>query len=233
MKASISIEAAIVLPFILLVVVSCLSIIKLYDFHLGSHTVLSQMTARASVKASIDEEYDLSTIWMFFSWGISAKDKGHLFKSLSAPSYDLDYNYSVAKRAFENSFLSREFLLTNRVRSKKWNGDKDTSEASDEEYVYVTRTGSVYHSSINCTYLKPSTRATDFSNIENERNESGGKYQRCDICAKKNSFAGFVYITDYGTAYHRISNCKALRRDIKRIPISQASHLRGCGKCVK
>lgn len=148
--------------------------------------------------------------------------------SINSDVYDYSHYYSYG---IHNIFFNSDIKLHNRFISKIWNGD--TEEGEQEEYVYVTKNGKVYHSSINCSYLKRSIKGISGSDLSNERNSSGGKYYPCDICIKSKKKLPIVYITVYGTAYHRLSNCSALVRDIERIPISEVGDRGKCTKCYQ
>lgn len=99
------------------------------------------------------------------------------------------------------------------------------------EYVYVTRSGSRYHLSANCSYLNLSTRKVLFSDLVNIRNAGGGKYYPCERCHPSHS--GAVYITDDGASYHSRNDCYSLRRTIRIIPIKEAldNGYSPCSKC--
>ena len=119
-----------------------------------------------------------------------------------------------------------------RLRVKGWNGlsEEGTDEANDE-LVYVTEHGSVYHKSLSCTYLELSIRAITKAKLYNERNEAGGIYYKCEKC-DDNLAEMIVYITDYGNRYHTSLNCSGLKRNIHVMWLSEVNGLGGCSKCV-
>lgn len=100
----------------------------------------------------------------------------------------------------------------------------------DDPMVYITETGTVYHTNRDCTYLNPSVRSIAAAAIEESRNQSGAKYYACEICGRKNT-GGTVYITDQGTSYHRMITCSGLKRTIYTIPLSQTGGRGRCSKC--
>ena len=108
------------------------------------------------------------------------------------------------------------------------NGMSDFTK--EDPMVYITETGTVYHTNRNCTYLNPSVRAVDISDIEGSRNQSGGKYYPCELCGRQNA-QGKVYITGQGSSYHSSINCSGLKRTIYTIPLSQAGGRGRCSKC--
>lgn len=107
-------------------------------------------------------------------------------------------------------------------------GREDTEDTEKEEVVYVTDYGTVYHRELSCRYLKLSIRQSELSEVENLRNESGGKYYPCEICWKEGSKQ--VFLTDDGTRYHQSLNCSALVRGIRTVPLSETM-LPPCSVC--
>lgn len=126
-----------------------------------------------------------------------------------------------------------EFAMYNRIRTRAWTGYDNAKNGeggqADEEIVYVTPEGEAYHRSRSCTYLKLSIAAIDLGFLEQERNESGGKYYPCEGCG--GGASGTVYITNYGNRYHSTLQCSKLKRTILAVPISEAGGRHACGKC--
>ena len=108
------------------------------------------------------------------------------------------------------------------------NGISDLTE--EDPMVYVTETGTVYHTNRNCTYLNPSIEAVSMADIDSSRNGSGGKYYACEICGSTKA-EGSVYITSQGNSYHCTMNCSGLKRTIYTIPLSQTNGRGKCSKC--
>ncbi|MBR5315352.1 MAG: pilus assembly protein [Firmicutes bacterium] len=120
------------------------------------------------------------------------------------------------------------------LRVKGWTGYVYTvGGASANDTVYVTDTGIVYHKDADCTYLDMSIRSVYMEDIEELRNQSGGKYYACESCGKKDSDSKLRYLTDYGTRFHTSLECKKIKRNIYAISLKEAYGLGGCSKCVK
>lgn len=120
------------------------------------------------------------------------------------------------------------------LRVKGWNGYVPIlNDNTGQETVYVTETGIVYHADANCTYLDMSVRTVILEQIEELRNQSGGKYYACEFCGQKNYDKNICYVTDYGTRYHTTLECKKIKRNIYAISKEEAYGLGGCSKCVK
>lgn len=125
-------------------------------------------------------------------------------------------------------FGKHEFLVHQQAKSRKWTGDNQ-AESESVEWVYITPTGSAYHSTAQCPYLDLSIRTVAFEEVEKQRNHSGGKYKVCRKCGK--GCGSLVYITDYGDVYHGDIACTGLKRSVQRVKLSEISGRHACSKC--
>lgn len=131
--------------------------------------------------------------------------------------------------------------LVSRCRVKAWTGFKKkiekAEEKTEEEIVYITETGKVYHTDTNCTHLKLSIDEVAFYNLEYIRNQNGGKYYACERCFHKDSSPGSgsekIFITKTGDRYHCDKGCSGLKRTISEIPLSQVGDRGKCKRCVQ
>lgn len=103
------------------------------------------------------------------------------------------------------------------------NGDQDG------QTVYITPSGSAYHTTPSCPYLDLSIEAVPADHIHNLRNHSGGKYGKCS-CAEDN--ASIYYVTGYGILYHSDLNCYKLKRTVEAVDISETEGRHICPKCA-
>ncbi len=121
-----------------------------------------------------------------------------------------------------------------RQRSRVWTGEEISGDGSEDsendQIVYITPTGTVYHLTKSCSYLDLSIRSASYSVIGSLRNKSGGKYTRCRLCAKTGT-AETVYITDYGSNWHLSLSCSGLKRTVIEIKLSEVGDRLLCSKC--
>lgn len=140
------------------------------------------------------------------------------------------YQLEIPVLMFRIPAVSREETL----RVKGWTGYVSGSgNASQEEVVYITDYGLVYHKDMYCTYLELSIQAVRVEEIEDMRNESGGKYYACSSCKQEVCEAGVVYLTAYGDRYHNSLDCSKIKRNIFAVPLKEVYGLGGCSKCTK
>lgn len=151
---------------------------------------------------------------------------------------DLTVTYRVRVPFLPGNFGS--LLFTQRECQRVWSGNKAPSqdgdqieeETKEDKIVYITETGSVYHTSLDCSYLKLSVKQIRHNEVVNYRSDDGSKYYACDRCEKGGS--GFwVYITSSGNRFHTDPNCAALRRNVKSVKLSEVTDRHCCSRCAK
>ena len=126
-----------------------------------------------------------------------------------------------------------KYEIYTRCIVKPWTGYDVTSEYQgdkEEQIVYITEYGRVYHKSRNCTYLALSIQGISYQNIKEKRNQAKEKYEACYYC-KNQGFAAIVYVTEYGNKYHTTTKCQGLKRSIESIPLSEIKEKECCKKC--
>ncbi len=142
-------------------------------------------------------------------------------------------NYSIKVPVLGSKFF--KLSLYQQIVVNDYAGRSMISKGGGEgdEFVYVTRTGKVYHLDRKCTYLKPSIKEISGYEVESKRNMSGGRYKSCERCCRNVDAKELdvVYITTYGDRYHSVNTCPGLKRDVRRIKRSEAGGLHACSKC--
>ena len=129
----------------------------------------------------------------------------------------------------------RPFRMCNRYYGRMWTGYDVTANTlkddEEQDVVYITEYGSVYHESLDCTHLKLSIREVSLEEAKQARNENGGRYVECQKCKKK-LFQGTVFIGRDGDCYHYDRGCSGLKRTIYTITRQQASNYSPCSRCA-
>lgn len=145
---------------------------------------------------------------------------------------DLRVHYTV--KPFAGLMAFDAFQVSQRYYGRAWTGYDPRHYAGEENeedpMVYITETGTVYHIDRNCTYLNPAVHSVSAADVGNRRNASGGKYHACEICGSRVELTT-VYITDQGSSYHNNLNCSGLKRTIYTVPLSQTGGRGRCSKC--
>lgn len=114
--------------------------------------------------------------------------------------------------------------------SGEWDGSGEVNAEEEEQTVYITPTGVVYHEHADCTYLKPSVRTITAAELGSVRSQDGSKYYACERC--KPAAAGNVVITSEGNRYHSSAECTSIQRDIQAVSLTDIKKTRrACSKC--
>ena len=112
---------------------------------------------------------------------------------------------------------------------KVWNGK---SVCQEQNKVYITKTGKVYHTRKDCSHIAISLRECSYKNIGEKRNNSGGKYYRCPKCCGEDILSSqIVYYAEYGTVYHIDIGCSGITRNVIEVDISQVGDRKICSDC--
>lgn len=123
------------------------------------------------------------------------------------------------------------FDMANRCCMKAWTGYRSEGYGAgenQEELVYITERGTVYHKSRHCSYLALSIRSAEREEIERLRNADGAKYYPCESCGGN---GGEVFLTEQGNRYHASLSCSRLKRTVFTVPISETGGRGACSKC--
>jgi len=204
-RGSLTLEAALLLPFFLCAVTALLYLYTFTAVQARSERKLMERAQMAAVTAGQSMRSDPYI-------------KLHTVNRASMPFSWL---------AFGNQAVGQS------VEVRAWVGytGEHLEDGAKEEMVYMTPEGSVYHRSGECTYLFLSIRAIAASGLEDARNLSGGRYAPCEYCVGNRHLPAAVYITDYGTSYHLKRDCQGLKRTVMLIPVSQTGGVPSCSRC--
>lgn len=125
--------------------------------------------------------------------------------------------------------------MHNTIKVHAWTGRAyeafEDSVQEEEEMVYVTESGGVYHRNVSCSYLNVSVSQVGGSRISSMKNSYGENYEPCEICSRSQKPAGTVYITKKGNRYHNLVSCSGLKRTVRMIKISETGGLPACNRC--
>lgn len=100
----------------------------------------------------------------------------------------------------------------------------------DEEIVFITPSGTVYHRNRNCKYLHIDSYPVPALTLTSARNSGGAKYYPCERCHPV--AVGSVFVTAYGNRYHASRDCPSLKRTVLEVPLSQVEDSRRpCSNC--
>ena len=134
----------------------------------------------------------------------------------------------VGKYTLKLPYFWGDIDVLQRCKIKDWTGVDITKK---DEYVYVTKTASVYHKSINCTHINLNISECDYQEAINGNNMFLKKYSKCAICCKGNKKSGIVFVAEHGDCYHSSLDCPGLTRFVEKVPLSQVKDKKPCSRC--
>ena len=150
---------------------------------------------------------------------------------------DFSGDYVELKATYRMKFPIRllgnlQYQIAQSAKCRKWTGYHPGQDGYEEDdWLYYTQYGRVYHTSRSCSYLDLSIHGIPDLQRGNARNASGGKYHACPYCGKGAVYHGMVYITNYGDCYHTSLTCSGLKRSVFMIRRSKATEKQMCSKC--
>jgi hypothetical protein len=242
-KASITLEAAIVVPLVAGFLAMLLFWFRVLEVETEVYEALAYASRQTAAvgRLSDSEAAELAMAEGFFLSKLSkAETAGNYLSSaqkavmLVGSKLDGDYVDLIAdyRIGLPIGFFSvRNIHIRQESKSRKWTGS--ASDGTDDVYVYVTETGTVYHLTKECKYLDLSIQTANASELGTLSNKSGHKYSACNRCAAKNNIPKIVYITDYGDNYHDSLGCSGLKRTISVVLKSEVEDKNLCSKCKK
>ncbi len=257
-QASMSLEAAFVMPLFLFVLINLISIIEIYrvqsNLSAAMHRTVKEMAVYAYEYQEItgpDRACKLESLGLTYLFaaqhienilGEEYLEEAPIRNGAKGISWirskvlededciDLIATYQVVPMIKIMGF--NRFAMCNRMRTRAWTGYDVTLADGDlelDELVYITEYGTVYHLSSYCTHLKLSIQAVDIERISEYRNQDGKEYTECDRCFDE--YAVTFYITDYGELAHCSLTCSSLKRTIELVPLSEVGDRELCKKC--
>jgi len=206
-KASLTVEAALILPLLLFAMITMISFMDVYRIQTEHLTNLCQ----EAVREGIDR----------YAEGA----EGDFTETDSYSFVPLQILFPLPEIPFETKVTVHPWTGSDGLFS-----DAET-DAEPERMVYMTASGSVMHLDPHCSYLDIHIHAVSGNEIDSARNSGGGKYHACERCSRGRPPAEVVYITDNGTSYHNSGACSSLKRTVRLVPESEASGASFCSRC--
>lgn len=207
-RASLAVETAMVLPLFFLGMVTMISFMDIYRIQTVHLQKLCEKTKEAGMYAYVLDE--------------KGPDK------ITLPDI---YSYTPVGGLIPLS----KVWMQNTVTVHAWTGAQEQAGSGEankqEEMVYITESGSVYHRKPGCRYLRVSLQQVSGSAVSSMRNSYGEKYIACESCSRNQRPSSSVYITSSGNRYHNLETCSGLKRTVKLVKLSQVGNMHACSSC--
>ena len=241
--ASFTLEAAVILPLLACFFVSVLFFFRVMQIEIIVQKTLDDTGRKLAVYLAEKEGgVELLEAEALFLKELTGKElpekyieNGRLGILLLSSQFDerevaLEATYRI-KLPIQMFAIDGLWVRQNAV-CRKWNGWKPDQAGGDhEEWVYITETGRAYHREDTCSYLDLSIRSVKPEQLDNLRNENGGKYHPCSECVDAEKANGNIYITNYGDRYHNDLNCSGIKRTIYMVKLRDVGGRTPCKRC--
>ena len=251
LKASLTVEASLVLPLFFLVMIAIACLMNGYSASVRFSSAMSETAEEMAIAAYATEYGEEPTLLgaalsVAFAHGrvmSRADDRGattgenfiHSEFMEIDDMIDLIMTYRMKLPAVSFKLPGTWYVQEAAVRAwtgRKGSGGTKPSDSGEEDdaTVYVTDYGEVYHTDSNCSHIRLNISSTDSTSVDNLRNVYGEKYHRCEKCG---GGSGTVFITTDGDRYHSSLGCSGLTRTAKTYTKKEAEQkYRPCSKCA-
>ena len=207
-RASLTLEAAFVVPLFFLAMVCMISMMDIYATCAKKTVALQERAETLAMAASAASGADL-------------------------PAIDLPEVWTYHPRFYPEALPG--IRLTARGRVRPWTGrNREASSGEDtetEEMVYLSERATVYHTSSSCTHLALAVRSVSGRRAASMRNRSGSRYHACEKCVGSGTANRIVYLTGDGDRFHNSATCSSLTRSVRLVRKSEAEGLHICSRC--
>ncbi len=239
-----TVEAAWILPICVCFFVCLLFLFRVMQVQIVMQKAVTRVSAELAVAMAADDVQGQSMAWLLLGRELSHAgsvvdyiDGGMTGIRLSQSKWDEDYVSLVVDYQMTcplTVFGKIKMSMASKAVCHKWIGWTGGSEGeTDNQWVYITETGTVYHRSEDCSYLNLSVKCVPAGGLGEMRNEDGGKYFPCRRCAMGENPGknGNIFITNQGNAYHCRLQCSGLKRTVYRIRLSAVGNRSSCRRC--
>ncbi len=242
-KASLTMEAAIVLPILAGFLATLLFFFRVIQVQAAVEEALLYAGRKTAVESSLIEDEVLlyASAKAFLMHALEGSDvvdryveQGSIGVVLLGSSFEEEeivlrahYRVKFPIMLFDINGIQ----LWNRNSFRKWVGNQPQNEEVDDTWVYIAETGEVYHSTDLCRAIKITLRTAYKGEMKDIRGVNGQKYSACSKCAEENTLIGMVFYTDYGVLYHGKMDCSYIKRTVEKTRLSEISNRRPCSYC--
>lgn len=257
LSASITVEASLVLFLFLIFFMSMMYFYQILNLEIKIQAALEETADAQSAYAAVSDYYDEKGTFSYIQCSLDqAFAKANVVRLVGKKYLDSSWikGGSGGLSLLESSFLKdgetlqlvaayqieipffsiADIRIKQQAHRRIWYGE-DTSGKSTKKNgsnsVYITENGSVYHLYADCDYIDVKLWAVTGAEVSKLRNADGSLYYPCESC--KPDSAGTVYITTYGTRYHKLKQCKAIEKNPISVSKEEVSNRKLCSKCEK
>lgn len=241
---SLTVEAAISLPLYIFLLSAFIYILNILDMQNTLQIAMEEAYRTSNEHAyTYDELSSLLLIKTFRNDTVkdiadnSYIQNGHkgirliITKGDSPDDISFSIMYKVSLPFFPKKLLG--INITQRCYFRAFTGESVTDKSgSYTQYVYVTATGSAYHTSQYCTYLSKYVNILPKSEFDVTWN-TAGDYTPCPHCSYNTEISPTCFLCPESKVYHSRIDCIYLNVSIYKVPLDSIGSLPLCKRCRK
>lgn len=255
-SASLTVEAALVLPLFLSLVYALLLPIRWLDTQRKVQTTVEQFCEELSQYMYIIDQLggEMSDTDSWIDPEIFSSGAAGLFLRGKVKKYVGDVTVDVSEvpdgedhiclelTYRENipffSVLSNGIAVHAAARRRCWVGLDGKLRAGgngtekEETMVYVGAGMGRYHLNSECHYISNRYESLLVSEIAARRTSGGKKITACSVCAGDCGNGDVVYVTAEGEHYHKSTSCRAMAAYVRKVPLREVEYLGCCFYCA-
>lgn len=248
-SASLTLEAALVLPLLLLAGAVMMMPFRIMDVQRQVQAVAEQVSEEIGQTAYLSKYVETDELWntaAAYSYAeIQVRSglahlpvsklsliRSNLLKDGETIDLVVDYEIRMPFPVFGLNDIGQ----TCRSCRRAWIGEEGKSRngegnKTEDTIVYIGKSSTRYHVSSTCHYLHNDLKSVPIQEVENRRNQDGSRYTPCARCCMEKGST--VYIMPSGRHYHSSPLCSAINAYVTAVPKSEAEHLGACSYCSK
>lgn len=256
LRASMSIEAAVVLPIFIFFIVSIINIFSILSLHRKVYAVSESVCKEASqymyakdkvldkdlgIDKNIAEKVSEIVVRQKTLLKLKNNSLEERMKKLNIEcdflddeeiiELKIDYYYKLPFTMFGMNKMKQAVSSKRRAYiGKSKRGDGIKADKTGDETVYIGKYSSKYHTNSKCHYLYNDISRVNYEELSSVRNSSGVKYSPCKRCIGNNHF-DTVFILPSGTSYHSSKECNAIISYVEKVRKSDVIHKGACSYC--
>lgn len=250
-RASLTVEAAVVLPVFLVCMAAVLQMLNVYHTAVRLESAMTETAEEMAIGAyatkygqqdqlfhtALSVGYATARVNGRVGSTEGVQDMNFLLSSFLEEQESVNLVCTYRMKAAVGMVRLPFVLFVSRANVRGWTGRRGSGgtekegngeDAEDGETVYVTDNGRVYHKDRECSHIRLKISAVSMSQARSAHNAHGAGYQPCEKCGSH--AAGMVYITREGNRYHASLSCGGLKRTVSEVKLSE-TNLRPCSRC--
>lgn len=145
----------------------------------------------------------------------------------------MDYTMKLPFSVFGIHGINASSVCYRRAWIGRDGGRTDGDEREEDQIVYVGKNRGRYHFTRSCHYLSNDLTAADYDQVSSLRNQSGGTYRPCHVCAKRASSGMTVYVMPSGETFHVSQSCFSIISYVQAVRLSEVKELGACSYCSR